>query len=72
MSKPTYLTTQLRQSAPYSKDAGWQQSARLLVAAADEIEALRLRVEELTLDAPAAQANENEQPASARKRTSSA
>ena len=56
MSKATYLTTQLREFAPYLKDAGWHQSAKLVLAAADEIEALRLRVEELT---PDAQANEN-------------
>jgi hypothetical protein len=59
MSKATYLTTQLRESAPYLKDAGWHESAKLVVAAANEIEALRLRVEELTFDVPVAQANEN-------------
>jgi hypothetical protein len=61
MSKATYLTTQLRESAPYLRDAGWHQTAKLVSAAADELEALGLLVEELTPDAPAVQANENEQ-----------
>ena len=47
MAKPNYLSTQLRESAPYLKDAGWQEIAALLTAAADEIEALRQRIAEL-------------------------
>jgi len=39
MSKATFLTTQLRESAPYLRDAGFRQTADLLMAAADEIEA---------------------------------
>ena len=41
MSKTTYLSAQLRESAPYLQDAGWRQTADLLLAAADEIETLR-------------------------------
>ena len=41
MSKATYLSAQLRESAPYLRDAGWRQTADLLLAAADEIETLR-------------------------------
>jgi hypothetical protein len=37
----SYLTSQLRESAPYMKDAGWHQSAALILAAATEIERLR-------------------------------
>ncbi len=39
----TYLTTQLRESAPYVSEAGWHQTAQLLLAAAEEIERLRAR-----------------------------
>ena len=46
VSKPTYLSAQLRESAPYLRDAGWRQTADLLLAAADEIEALRRDLEE--------------------------
>lgn len=42
--KPTYLTAQLRESAPYLQEAGWQQTATLLVAAAAEIEKLQARL----------------------------
>jgi hypothetical protein len=47
MSKANYLSAQLRESAPYLKDAGWRDTATLLLAAADEIEALRQRMAEL-------------------------
>jgi hypothetical protein len=47
MAKPDYLSAQLRESAPYLKDAGWHDTAILMTAAADEIEALRQRVSEL-------------------------
>jgi hypothetical protein len=43
-SKSGYLTAQQRESAPYLRDAGWHQAAQLLVAAADEIEALRAQL----------------------------
>ena len=46
MSKPTYLSAQLRESAPYLRDAGWHQTADLLLASADEIERLRRQLEE--------------------------
>jgi hypothetical protein len=42
MKNATYLSSQLRESAPYLDDAGWPETARLLIAAADEIESLRL------------------------------
>ena len=45
MSKTTYLSAQLRESAPYLQDAGWRQTADLLLAAADEIETLRAQLE---------------------------
>ena len=44
MSKMTYLSAQLRESAPYLQDAGWRQTADLLLAAADEIETLRAQL----------------------------
>ena len=47
MPKPNYLSMQLRESAPYLKDAGWQETAVLMTAAADEIEALKQRIAEL-------------------------
>lgn len=37
----TYLTAQLEESASYLRDAGWHQTAVLLLAAAAEIESLR-------------------------------
>jgi hypothetical protein len=53
MPKATFLTTQLRESVPYLRDAGFRETANLLTAAADEIEAL----------GPARQeARENERP----------
>jgi len=44
MKKATHLSAQLREAAPYLKDAGWQQTATLLLAAADEIETLQQRL----------------------------
>ena len=43
----TYLTAQLRESAPYLREAGWGETARLLIAAAAEIEHQRVRLSEL-------------------------
>ena len=43
MPAETYLTAQLRESAPYLADAGWRQTADLLLAAAAEIDELRRR-----------------------------
>jgi hypothetical protein len=37
VKKQTYLSAQLRESAPYLKDAGFRQTASLLVTAADEM-----------------------------------
>jgi hypothetical protein len=50
MAKPNYLSAQLRESAPYLKDAGWHDTAILMTAAADEIEALGQRIAELESD----------------------
>ena len=52
-TKPTYLTAQLRESVPYLRDAGWRETATLLVAAADEIEQLGARVVDLECRFPA-------------------
>jgi hypothetical protein len=41
VKKETYLSSQLRESATYLKDAGFRQTATLLLAAADEIETLQ-------------------------------
>ena len=37
------------ESAPYLKDAGWRETATLLIAAAAEIEELKQRVAELEI-----------------------
>jgi len=47
MSKSDYLSAQLRESAPYLRDAGWHQVAILITTAADEIETLRQRLAKL-------------------------
>ena len=60
MHKATYLSAQLRESAPYLRDAGWRQTADLLVAAAHEIESLRSQLAAASLDMPKHQANENQ------------
>jgi hypothetical protein len=44
LKKPTCLSTQLRETAPYHMDAGWRQTATLLLAAADEVETLQQRL----------------------------
>jgi hypothetical protein len=44
-----YLASQLRESSPYLADQGWRQVAKLMEAAADEIEHLRARVHELEM-----------------------
>ncbi len=44
--QPTYLTTQLRDSASYVREAGWAQTAELLIAAAAEIESLKSQMSE--------------------------
>jgi hypothetical protein len=43
----TALVTALRESCGYLRDAGYRQTAHLLVAAADEIEHLRERLQTL-------------------------
>jgi len=47
MTKETFLSAQLRESAPYLREAGWRQTADLLIAAAAEIESLRNQVKAL-------------------------
>ena len=42
-TRATYLTAQLRESAPYLADVGWHQTAQLLTAAATEIERLQVQ-----------------------------
>lgn len=44
MQNSTYLTAQLRESAPYLGDAGFRETASLLLAAANEIESLNARL----------------------------
>ena len=44
VNKATYLSMQLREGAPYLRDAGWRETATLLTLAADEIEQLRERI----------------------------
>lgn len=65
MSKATYLSAQLRESVPYLQDAGWRQTADLLLAAADEIETLRAQ-----LAAQAEQATESADDVARAKATS--
>ena len=43
----TALVTTLRESCGYLRDAGYRQTAQLMVAAADEIERLTRRVQAL-------------------------
>jgi hypothetical protein len=40
----TFLSSQLRESAPYLQDEGWEQTAQLLLAAAAEIECLQTQL----------------------------
>ena len=47
VKQATYLSAQLRDSAPYLRDIGWRETATLITWAADEIEELRARVFEL-------------------------
>jgi len=42
-----FLVQELRESHPYLADEGWHQVAKLMIAAADEIERLQARVREL-------------------------
>jgi len=42
-----FLIRELRESQPYLVDEGWHQVARLMLAAADEIEQLHARIDEL-------------------------
>ena len=49
MANSSYLSTQLMAFAPYLRDAGWRETATLLIAAAAEIEELKQRVAELEI-----------------------
>ena len=62
MPKETFLSSQLRESSPYLVDAGFRETAKLLLAAADEIEMLRELVERYVpdLDIDKHRTNENE------------
>ena len=42
-----FIIRELRDSEPYLADGGWHQVARLMLAAADEIEQLHARIGEL-------------------------
>ena len=53
VKQASYLSTQLRESVPYLRDAGWRETATLLTVAADEIEQLRARVVDLEGGSPA-------------------
>ena len=61
MQKATYLSSQLRESSSYLQDAGFRDTAKLVTAAADEIEALRANIEEHmpNMDVEKLRANEN-------------
>jgi hypothetical protein len=48
----TFLSSQLRESAPYLRDDGWDQTAELLLAAAAEIEYLAQLAQTKPVDAP--------------------
>jgi len=50
MSKATFLTTQLRESASYLQDEGFRQTADMVIAAANEIEALRAMLADALTD----------------------
>jgi hypothetical protein len=61
MSKSTYLSAQLRESAPYLRDIGWRETADLMIAAAAEIEELRAQLAvSAAINEPVDQANESE------------
>jgi hypothetical protein len=40
-----YIAAMLKESAPYLREAGWRETADLLVAAAQEIEALKIQLD---------------------------
>jgi hypothetical protein len=40
-----YISVMLRESAPYLRDAGWRETAQLLIAAAQEIEELKSQLD---------------------------
>ncbi len=46
-----FLARELRESCPYLADEGWHQVAKLMEAAADEIERLHARIHELEMEA---------------------
>jgi len=66
MTKEDFISAQLRESAPYLKDAGFRETATLLVAAAEEIELLRSKLAQSLpdFDLEPHRANENDRPRS--------
>src|SRR4051812_3820232 len=52
VKQATYLSAQLRDSAPYLRDIGWRETATLVTLAADEIEELGARVFDLENASP--------------------
>jgi hypothetical protein len=62
MTKANFITGQLRDSAAYLNDAGFRETAKLVLAAAEEIEQLRSLLEQCMPELRAGQreANENQ------------
>lgn len=62
MPHETFLSSQLRESVPYLAEAGFKQTAALMLAAADELEMLQELVKQHVPDIDIEQhrANENE------------
>jgi hypothetical protein len=46
-SSTPFLVRELRDSEPYLADEGWHQVAKLMLAAANEIEQLHARIDEI-------------------------
>lgn len=60
MPQSNFITAQLRESAPYLQDTGFRETAKLLIAAAEEIEMLRSVIENGLPDADLKQKQANE------------
>jgi hypothetical protein len=59
------LATALRESCGYLQDEGWHQTAQLMTLAADEIDRLNARVQDLEAEALRAPAASNQNVARA-------
>ena len=68
MTKENFITAQLRESAPYLEDAGFRDTARLLRAAAEEIELLYARLQQAAPDVGVSRADEGPLTDGLRKR----